>query len=158
MQTDRGVRRATADDAPALAALRRRAADSGITPDVPDAGSGSLRTYLLHAGPGLIGFCDVERDPQLAWAPPGAARIRGFFIVPEHGHTGHGAYLALSVLRLESEVRAWVGTVAADNVAIRGFWTFLEQVLAPEGWQLRSGPAANGEIRFIARRTEALPA
>ena len=155
MQTDRGVRHATADDAPALAALRRRAAASGIAPEALAAGAGPVRSYLLHEGAGPIGFCDVERDPQLDWAPPGAARIRAFFIAPERGHTGLGAYLALSVLRLEPDVPAWVGIAAADNRAIRGFWEFREQVLAREGWRLQSRPAENVEIRFIALRKDA---
>jgi hypothetical protein len=150
MPPDTTVRLALPADAAALELLRRRAIASGVPAAPPDPAPPSFRTYVLCAGSELAGFCDVDCTPSLDWAPAQAVRILAFYVPPERAHSGYGAHLALAVLRLEPNVGAWVGTAPADNVAIRGFWAFLEHLLAHEGWRLSAHLGEDGQARFVA--------
>lgn len=150
MPPDTTVRLALPADAAALEPLRRRAIASGVPAGPPDPTPPSLRTYVLCAGDERIGFCDVDCTPSLDWAPAQAVRIVAFYVRPERAHAGFGAHLALAVLRLEPNAAAWVGTAPADNLAIRGFWTFLGHLLAGEGWRLSADVGDDGQVRFVA--------
>ena len=158
------IRRATIDDAAAIADLlitAWRVAYRGIVPDSHLAALsqeertehlrqsfrvGDRDTYLGESGSQLLGFVTIGPSRDSDVDPAQIGEIRGIYLVPEHWRQGIGTYLlshGQRILRCRGYIEATLWVLAANEQArkfyeARGFQTDGAQKELPLGIVLRA--------------------